>query len=216
MKLYGYWRSSSTYRLRIALALKELSFDTVVVSLLSEGGQQNLPDFLKKNPMAQVPVLEVEEGAATHYLTQTVAIFEYLEERFPQSRLLPLGRIERAEVRRAVEICNSGIQPLQNLALLRSLKQMGADEIAFARAANEKGLAAIEEVASRVSAGFVVGDQPTYADVCLIPQLFSARRFGANLAPLSRLLEIEARCNAMAAFAGAHPDRQPDAEPARA
>lgn len=212
MKLYGYWRSSSTYRLRIALALKELSFDIVTVSLLKDGGQQLLPEFMRKNPMAQVPVLEVEEGAATHYLTQTVAIFEYLEERFPQQRLLPADRILRAEVRRVVEICNSGIQPLQNLSFLRSFKAAGGDEQAFARAANEKGLAAIEEVASRVSTDFVVGDQPTYADICLVPQLFSARRFGADLSSLSRLLQIEARCNGIAAFANAHPDKQPDAE----
>lgn len=216
MKLYGYWRSSSSYRVRIALAYKEQSVEQIAVHLLKDGGQQLLPTFLQKNPMGQVPVLEVDEGPATHFLTQSVAILEYLEERFPQPRLLPEDRVLRSEVRRVVEIVNSGIQPQQNLSLMRAVKKMGGDDRAFAKEANERGLAAIEDVADRLSSGFVVGDTPTLADVVVVPQLYSARRFDVDVAAYPRLLEIEARCAGIAAFAGAHPDRQPDADRASA
>jgi maleylpyruvate isomerase len=214
VKLYGYFRSSATHRVRIALGLKEQSVELVFVNLVKDGGEQFLPAHLAMNPMAQIPVLVVQEGAATHHLTQSVAILEYLEERFPQPRLLPEDRVLRAEVRRVVEICNSGVQPLQNLAVLKAIKAMGGDERAFAKAANEKGLAAIEDVASRLSSGFVVGDAPTLADVCTIPQMFSARRFGIDTAAsFPRLTEIESRCSAMSAFSAAHPDNQPDRTP---
>lgn len=211
MKLHGYWRSSSSYRLRIALGLKGLSFEHAGVHLVE--GQQQAPEFVAKNPLAQVPVLEIEDEGQTLLLTQSVAILEYLEERFPEPRLLPEGRVARAEVRRAVEICNSGIQPLQNLSVLRTLKKLGADEQAFGREANERGLAALEAVAARAGGAYLVGDVPTLADVCLVPQLFSARRFGVDVTRFARLVAVDTRCAAIDAFAAAHPDRQPDRAP---
>lgn len=211
MKLYGYWRSSCSYRVRIGLALKGLPYEHAPVHLLEAA--HRAPDYVARNPMAQVPLLEVEDGGRPLLLTQSVAILEYLEERFPEPRLLPADRVLRFEVRRAVEICNAGIQPLQNLSLLRAIKGLGGDEQAFGREANEKGLAALEDVAVRVGGAHLVGDAPTLADVCLVPQLYSARRFGVDVARFPRLLAVESRCAALDGFAAAHPDRQPDATP---
>lgn len=211
MKLYGYWRSSCSYRVRIGLALKGLAYEQAPVHLLEAA--HRAPDYVARNPMAQVPLLEIEDGGRTLLLTQSVAILEYLDERFPQPRLLPEDRALRAEVRRAVEIINAGIQPLQNLSLLRTLKGLGADEQAFGREANEKGLAALEDVATRSGGAHLVGDAPTLADVCLVPQLYAARRFAVDVARFPRLLAVEARCVALDGFAAAHPDRQPDATP---
>lgn len=213
MKLHGYWRSSASYRVRIALALKVLEVEHVAVHLVKDGGRQLTPEFRTLNPMAQVPVLEIEDEGQTLLLTQSVAILEYLEERFPEPALLPRGRIARAEVRRCVEICNAGIQPLQNLSLMRAIKKLGGDDQAFAREANEKGLGSLEAVAKRTAGRFLVGDTPTFADVCLVPQIFSARRFGLDVARFPLLSAIDARCAELAAFVAAHPDRQPDADP---
>ncbi len=216
MKLHGYWRSSSSYRVRIALGLKSVAWEHVGVHLLE--GQQAAPEHVARNPMGQVPLLECEEDGTTFLLTQSVAILEYLEERFPAPPLLPApgapgGHAMRAEVRRAVEICNAGIQPLQNLSVLRFIKKLGGDEQAFGREANQRGLGALEHVASRVGGAFLVGGAPSLADVCLVPQLFSARRFGVDVSAFPRLLSVEERCAAIDAFAAAHPDRQPDATP---
>ena len=207
MKLYGYFRSSSSYRVRIALALKGLPYEYVAVHLLKDGGEQYLPDFLKKNPMAQVPVLETD-GA---FFTQSVAIVEYLEERHPEPALLPKDLVARARVRAAVEVVNSGIQPMQNLSLMNEIKRIGGDGHAFAKAANERGLVALEEMAVAHGGTRLVGDQITLADVLLVPQMYSARRFGVDLAPFPRLVAIDAALTALPAFAAAHPDRQPDA-----
>jgi maleylpyruvate isomerase len=207
MKLYGYFRSSSSYRVRIALALKGLSYEYAAVHLLKDGGEQHLPAFLQKNPMAQVPVLEVD-GL---HLSQSVAILEYIEERYPDPPLLPKDLVARARVRAAVEVVNSGIQPMQNLSLMNEIKRMGGDGHAFAKAANERGLVALEEMATAHGGQRLVGDETSLADVCLVPQMYSARRFGVDLAPFPRLVAIDAALTALPAFAAAHPDRQPDA-----
>lgn len=207
MKLYSYFRSSCSYRVRIALGLKRLPYEYVAVHLLKDGGEQRLPDFMKKNPMAQVPVLEVGGEA----LTQSIAILEYLEERYPEPALLPNDPVARARVRAAVEIVNSGVQPMQNLSVMDEIKRMGGDGAAFAKAANERGLRALEDVAAAHGGARLVGDETTLADVCLVPQMYSARRFGVDLAPFPRLVAIDAALAGIEAFAAAHPDRQPDA-----
>jgi maleylpyruvate isomerase len=214
-RLYGYWRSSSSYRVRIGLGLKGLAYDYVAVHLLEGGGQHKRPEFAAKNAMRQVPVLEIEQGDAEPIrLVQSVAILEYLDETVATPRLLPADALARAHVRAAVEIVNSGTQPLQNLALLQELKAHGADGQAFAKAANERGLAALEAIAREHGRGYLVGSELSLAEVFLVPQLYSARRFGVDVAAFPRLVEIEARCAALDAFAAAHPDRQPDAVPA--
>ena len=207
MKLYGYFRSSCSYRVRVALGLKGQAYEYVAVSLVRDGGEQHLPEFLGKNPMAQVPILEVDG----EHLSQSVPILEYLEERFPAPALLPSAPLARAHVRRAVEIVNSGVQPMQNLATMDIIKRLGGDAHAIAKAANERGLTALEQIAARHGGSRLVGDQTTLADVCLVPQMFSARRFGVDLRPFPRLVAIDADLSTIPAIAAAHPDRQPDA-----
>jgi maleylpyruvate isomerase len=212
-RLHGYWRSSSSYRVRIALAMKHVAYETVAVHLLKDGGEQHAAAFKAKNPMEQVPLLEIEhEPGLVVELTQSVAILEYLEERFPEPRLLPSCAYLRARVRKCVEIVNSGIQPMQNLSMLHTLKSLGGDPQAFARAANERGLAALEAEAVDCGGAFMIGDSPTLADVCLVPQMYSARRFDCDMSRFPRLVEIDARFAELPEVAAAHPDKQPDAQ----
>ncbi len=211
MKLYSYYRSSASYRVRIGLALKGLAYEYVAVNLVKDGGEQHGDAHRARNLMEQVPVLEIEEGGTTSLLTQSVSILEYLDERYPSPPLLPKVALARAAVRRAVEIINSGIQPLQNLRIMQEVKKLGGDEKAFARGANEAGLAALEAELERSSGRYAVGDDVTLADVFIVPQMFSARRLGVDVARYERLVAIDAALGALPAFAAAHPDRQPDA-----
>jgi maleylpyruvate isomerase len=196
---------------RIALELKGVAWENVPVHLLEGGGQQHSEAHKVRNAMEQVPVLEIEHEGRTVALSQSIAILEYLEERYPEPALLPEDAWQRARVRMCVEIVNSGVQPLQNLALLKELKKLGADEQAFAKRANERGLAALEVAAKESASRFLVGDAPTFADVCLVPQLYSARRFGVDLTAYPELARVEAALAVLPAFDRAHPDRQSDA-----
>lgn len=208
MRLYGYWRSSSAWRVRIALEWKGLPWEYVPVHLVADGGQQNLPAHAARNPMRQVPVLELDDG---RLLSQSVAIVEYLEELQPTPPLLPADPFARAVVRQLVEVVNSGIQPLQNLRVLAAMEAAGGDRGAWARQVIEPGLAALQELARPHAGRFLVGDAPSLADVFLVPQLYNARRFGCGLEPLDLLLRVEQAAQALPAFQRAHPDRQPDA-----
>jgi maleylpyruvate isomerase len=215
MKLYGYWRSSSSWRVRIALAYKNIAYENIPVHLLQDGGQQHAPGHASRNPMEQVPVLEIQAGGATHHLSQSLAILEYLEERFPSPRLLPRDHVDRAHARQLAELVNSGIQPLQNITVLQRLKnEHKIDEAAWARHFMQRGLAALERSAAGTAGRFLVGDEPSFADVCLVPQLYNARRYGVALDAFPLLLRVESACNELPAFDAAHPDRQPDAVPA--
>lgn len=210
MKLYNYWRSSASWRVRIALHHKGLAFEYVPVQIVDK--EQNQPGYKARNPMQQVPTLEIDDGDKTLQIGQSLAIIEYLEERFPSPRLLPAERGARARARQMAEIVNAGIQPFQNLPTLAFVKdELGGDDKAFARRMNLRGLEALEALAQSSAGRFLVGDEPSVADLCLIPQMYSARRFGATLDALPTLLRIEAACSELAAFAAAHPDKQPDA-----
>jgi len=212
VKLYGYWRSSCSWRVRIALHYKGAQFEYVPVHLVKDGGEQNQDAYRAKNPMAQVPMLEVEENGALHRLGQSLAIIEFLEERFPAPPLLPANGLVRARVRELAEIVNAGVQPFQNLSVLRIVKgELGGDDAAFARRFIEKGLRAFQALAEPHAGMYSVGDTPTLADVCLVPQLHGARRFGVDLSAFPLLLGVEARCMELPAFQDAHPDRQIDA-----
>lgn len=209
VRLYGYWRSSSTWRVRIGLALKKVAYETVPVHL--KAGQQHSPEHQAKNPLAQVPVLEIDDLR----LTQSVAILEYLEERFAEPALLPAETAARARVRELTEVVNSGTQPLQNFGVLKHLGTTApdADPAAWGRHFIERGLAAFETCAARSGGRFSVGDQVTLADLALVPQLYNARRFETDLSQFPTLERIEDTCLSLDAFSESHPDRQPDADP---
>ena len=212
MKFYGYWRSSASWRVRIALQLKGLSYDYVPVHLLEGGGQQHGDAHRSRNPMRQVPVLEVEAGGATHLLGQSMAILEYLEETYPTPPLLPRDPFARAKARQIAEAINSGIQPLQNLSVLQHLKSLGADDQAWGRHWVGRGLEAVETLVRGSAGTFCVGDEPTFADCCLVPQLYAARRFALEIERFPTLLRIEQTCAALPAFQRAHASAQPDAQ----
>jgi len=210
MKLYNYWRSSSSWRVRIALAHKGLPYEYVAVNLRS--GEQHEPTYVQLNPTHTVPLLQVEDGGQVRLIHQSVAIIEYLEERYPdRPRLLPDSPAERAFVRELVELVNSGIQPYQNLQVLQKVKRdYQGDETAWARHFITQGLRGVE-ARVRSHGTFCAGSDVTLADVFLIPQLYGARRFGVDLAEFPGLTRVEAACEALAAFQQAHADRQPDA-----
>lgn len=212
LTLYGYWRSSCSWRVRIALAHKGVEHAYRPVNLVRDGGEQLRDDYRAKNPMAQVPLLEFEQGGAVRRVSQSVAIIELIEDLFPAPPLLPADPYLRARARQLVEMINSGTQPMQNTATLKYVRdELGGDEKAFGRRFIGAGLAAFQSAASELSGRFCVGDQVTMADVFLVPQLYNARRYEVDLAPLSTLTRIEAACMELPAFQAAHADRQVDA-----
>ena len=212
LTLYGYWRSSSSWRVRIALAWKRLAYEYLAVHLVQEGGEQHREAFRALNPMEQVPVLGVREGSRSFHLRQSLAIVEYLEERWPAPPLLPSERGERAQARALAELVNSGIQPLQNLGVLQHVRDaLGGDERAWAAHWVGRGLEALEQAVRESAGTYCVGDAVSYADLCLIPQLYSARRFGVEVDAYPTLTAIEARCATLDAFREAHAERQSDA-----
>lgn len=216
LTFYGYWRSSCSWRVRIALAYKNIPHTYVSVSLIQDGGHQYKPEFFQKNPMAQIPVLEVanpnSQGGST-FLAQSVAILQYLEAIHPSPALVYDDPMRMAQVWQLLELVNSGIQPLQNLSVLDYVKtKLGGDSQVWAAYWIERGLRALEGSVAKTAGRFAVGDQVTWADLCLIPQLYNARRYGVSLEHgFDTLLRVEQACNALEAFAGAHPDRQSDA-----
>lgn len=213
MKLSSYWRSSSAWRVRIGLAHKGLEHEVVFVHLLRGGGEQLRGDFAEKNPMAQVPVLEVEGPSGVFRLTQSMAILEYLEEVKPEPPLFPKTPELRARARELAEIVNSGIQPLQNLRFIREVKALGVDPLPVTRSYIQTGLAALERHAATEAGTFLVGNAVSIADVYLVPQLYAARRFGVELEAYPTLLRVEKECEALPAFRQAHANAQPDFDP---
>jgi maleylpyruvate isomerase len=211
LTLYSYFRSGSSWRVRIALNLKGLEYSLVPIHLLK--GQQNTPEFRAVNPQGTVPALVVEEGGSSHTLTQSMAIIEYLEETHPLPALLPRDPFERARVRQLAEIVNSSIQPFQNLSVLVKVgDELKGDRKAWAADFIRRGLGAFEKLAAERPATYCVGETPTTADAFLVPQLFSARRFDVDLNAFPTCLAIETACAKLEAFQAARPENQPDAE----
>lgn len=213
MIVHGYFRSSAAYRLRIALNLKGLAPDFVSVHLRKDGGQQKTPAFRALNPQGLVPMLTDGEFR----LTQSMAIIEWLDETHPTPALLPSDVNERALVRAFAQVICCDIHPLQNLRVLDHLRSnFGADQAvldSWCQRWITEGLGACEGLlAGRPDSAFCFGDTPGLADICLMPQVFSAQRFGADLTAMPRLRAIADRCAAVPAFADAHPARQPDTE----
>ena len=214
MKLYTFFRSSASYRVRIALNLKGLDYEQAPIHLRRGGGEQLKPAYKAINPQALLPALE-DEG---QIFSQSLAIIEYLEERYPKPPLLPSDAAERAVVRSMALLIACEVHPIQNLRVLNHLKsdykQSDDDTIRWARHWINLGLSALEQMVISVSkqGEFCFGQTPTMADLCLVPQLANARRFGVDLSAYPKLLEIEAACISLPAFADAAPENQPDAE----
>lgn len=209
MKLFGYWRSSATYRVRIVLALKDLAYDYHPVNLLE--AEQSSADYLARNPLALVPSLETKGGTV---LTQSLAICEYLEEAFPKIPLLPEDITERARVRAVCAVIACEAQPMMNLRIQRYLKgDLGADEAAMKTWLDTWPGSAMAAVSKLVEpeGPFAFGNAPTLADAFIVPQVFAAQRFGLDLSASARLVEIADHCNTHEAFETAHPKNQPDA-----
>jgi maleylpyruvate isomerase len=212
--LHNYFRSSSAYRVRIALGLKGLPYEYLSVHLNRNGGEQFQPAFSARNPQQLVPVLS--DGVLD--ISQSLAIIEYLDDAWPAMPLLPATPGERARVRQLALAMACDIHPLNNLRVLKYITgTMGLDEAAKAAWISHWhgiGLAALEAdlVRDEQRGRYCVGDTPTMADCCLVPQLFAARRFGMDLAPFPTLLAIDAACQQLPAFQQAHPARQPDSE----
>lgn len=210
MKLYTYFRSSAAYRVRIALGLKGISYEPVFVHLVKGGGEQHGADYARLNPMQLVPTLVTDDGAV---LTQSPAILEWLEETHPAPALLPADPLARAHVRAFAAIITCDIHPINNLRVLQYLKRnMGQSQEAIDTWYRHWIGAAFPALETMAGDGpFCFGASPTLADVCLVPQLHNARRYGMALDAFPRLLRAEAACAALPAFQAAAPGAQPDA-----
>ena len=210
--LTSFWRSSCSWRIRIALALKNVPYTLQTIHLQRAGGEQFETEYRAKNEMAQVPLLTIN-AAQPMYLSQSMAILEFIEEEYPEPPLLPRTSRDRARVRQISEIINSGIQPLQNSSTLKKIKSFSQDEQAWARFWIQDGLYNLErQVCELYTTDFLTTDHPTIAECCLIPQLYGARRFGCDIDAWPRLLEVEGKCLSLEAFAITRPETQPDAE----
>ncbi|HVT32922.1 MAG TPA: maleylacetoacetate isomerase [Rhodanobacteraceae bacterium] len=215
LRLYSYWRSSAAYRVRIALNLKGLDYEIVPVHLVRDGGEQHSPEYRKINPQELVPTLV--DGRRV--IRQSVAIVEYLDETYDgEMKLLPPTARDRARVRSLAMLVACDIHPLNNTRVMRYLdRELGADDAArhrWMRHWMEEGFASFEELVARhPSTGlFCEGDTPTLADICLVPQVYNARRFGVDLSPYPTIEAIVAACMQLEAFDRARPENQPDAE----
>lgn len=206
MTLYAYWRSSSAWRVRIALHLKGVEHRIASVNLLK--GEHRSATHLARSPLGQIPVLELSDGTC---LTQSLAICQYLDAVAPTPRLIPKDPLAAARVWAMAEVINSGTQPLQNMTLLKKVEALGADRVAWGQEAIGDGLRALQALSGPTRGQFLFGDQVSLADLCLVPQLYNARRFRLDLSELQPLVDIEARCEALPAFQLAHPSVQPDA-----
>lgn len=209
MILHGYFRSTASWRVRIALGLKGL--ETVQVIHHLRKGEQRAPDYLALNPQGLLPSFVTDDGAV---LTQSLAIIEYLDETSPEPSLLPADPVQRAKVRAVAQAVACDIHPVQNLKVLQRLRDLGLAEEqvqAWATATIEEGLDAVDKLLADQPGPFAFGDAPTLADLCIVPQLGNARRFGVEIR-WPRLLALEAACLELPAFQNAVPGQQPDAE----
>ncbi|KAM6274149.1 maleylacetoacetate isomerase [Porphyrio hochstetteri] len=201
--LYSYFRSSCSWRVRIAMALKGIAYDLVPVNLLKDGGQQFSAEFKAVNPMRQVPALKID-GIT---LSQSLAIIHYLEDTRPNPRLLPQDPKKRAQARMIADHIASSIQPLQNLKVLQ---QIGEKKMEWAQNCIVSGFQALEQILQHTAGRYCVGDEISMADLCLVPQVYNAERFKVDMGPYPTITRINKALLELEAFKVSHPSRQPD------
>ena len=212
MKLYGYWRSSAAYRVRIAMHLKSIPFENLSVHLVKNGGEQHTPDYVALNPTHLVPTL-VDDDLV---LNQSLAILEYIDEKFPSCPLV-FGDIEqRAKIKAFSFDIACEIHPVNNLRvqqyLVKELNQTDEAKLAWTHHWMKTGFEAIETKLAKHAGKFCFGDQVSLADICLIPQVYNANRFGLDMTPFPNITRIVEHCNSLPAFQLALPENQPDAQ----
>ena len=211
LTLHSAWRATAPYRVRIGLALKGVDYDYHAIDLIA--GQQREPEYRAVNPQGLTPALDLGDGAV---LAQSLAILEWLEETRPQPPILPSAPLDRAVVRRMAGIIACDIHPLNNTRGGRKLNKMGVSQEAITEWIHgwiSEGFDALEPLVAKHGGQFAFGDSPTIADCCLVPQVYSARRFELDVTPWPRLIGAADRAAELPAFQAAHPNRQPDAKP---
>ncbi|KAM9340914.1 maleylacetoacetate isomerase isoform 1-T1 [Symphorus nematophorus] len=201
--LHGYFRSSCSWRVRIAFALKGVEYDQVPVNLIKDGGQQLTQQFKALNPMQQVPAVEID-GIT---LSQSLAVIQYIDETRPGPQLLPADPKKRAQARMISDLIASGIQPLQNLYVIQ---KMGADKMQWAQHFIERGFQALEPILKQTAGKYCVGDEISMADICLVPQVYNAERFKVDVGQFPTIKRLNQTLLEIEAFKVSHPSRQPD------
>ncbi|KAH8367322.1 hypothetical protein KR200_006417, partial [Drosophila serrata] len=206
--LYSYWSSSCSWRVRIALYLKDISYEIKPTSLIKTiSNHAYTPEYLEVNPMQQVPALKIDG----HSLCESVAIMHYLEQTCPQPALLPQDPLARAKVNEIVQLICSGIQPLQNTGVLEGV---GKDKsLEWAQHWISRGFRGLERILSQSAGKYCVGNELTMADICLVPQVHNARRFKVDLSPYPTIVRLDKELLELEAFKSTHPFKQPDCPP---
>ncbi|XP_036887574.1 maleylacetoacetate isomerase-like isoform X4 [Sturnira hondurensis] len=202
--LYSYFRSSCAWRVRIALALKSIDYEILPVDLTKDGGHQFSEEFQALNPMKQVPALKID-GIT---ISQSLAIIEYLEETRPTPPLLPQDPKKRVFVRMISDLITSGIQPLQNLSVLKQVGQ--ENQLIWAQKAITSGFNALEQILQRTAGKYCMGDEVSMADLCLVPQVENAKSFEVDFTPYPTISRVNKSLMALEAFRVSHACRQPD------
>jgi len=204
--LFSYWRSSCSWRVRIALQIAGIEVEQKAVHLVKDGGEQLKPDYSDKNPMQQVPTF-VTKGTR---ITQSMSIMEYINDIKPAANLLPKDPLMKAKVRMICEIINSGIQPIQNLCVMKMYSQLQEAKMAWSKYWIDKGFVALEKELKNTAGTRCVGDQVSLADCCLVPQVYNAKRFSVDMTKFPTITRIHASLEQLPEFQAAHPSQQPD------
>ena len=207
--LYSYWRSSCSWRVRIALNLKGIKYEYKAVNLVKDGGEQRKDDYKKLNPQGYVPALIIDG----HTLAESLPIIEYLEENHAGDRsLFPKDSYLKFKARQICEVINSGTQPIQNLSVLQKIKEdYNGDQGEWAKYWIDKGFKSLEALISETKGTYCIGDEPTVADCFLIPQVYNANRFGVDMTQFPSIQEVVLNLEQLEEFKNAHPDKMPDA-----
>ncbi|XP_062295670.1 maleylacetoacetate isomerase [Scomber scombrus] len=204
--LHGYFRSSCSWRVRIAFALKGIEYDQVPVNLIKDGGQQLTEPYKALNPMQQVPAVEID-GVT---LSQSLAVIQYIDETRSGPRLLPADPKKRAQVRMISDMIASGIQPLQNLHVIQKI---GAEKVQWSQYFINRGFQALEPILKQTAGKYCVGDEISMADICLVPQVFNAERFKVDVGQYPTIQRLNQTLLEIEAFKESHPSCQPDTPP---